>query len=363
MGKPHVSSKWNKKFRKNIKKFQKLSGNAGTEDQNQPSLLSRTISFLPSQIRAVIAYFLNCITFLANLFRQSLGSSQHLQDRVRHLEKELEAWPGKFGKLQQEVEQLKEKMEEISNKHQHSQYVPSSVVPPPPPFPSVSVALPPPPPPPPPPPGLLINQPLKRITPTEKKAAPKPKPSRPSISIEDILNVKLKKTPAVQRKGQVKSYYFFAYIYWYLHWKLSNAFFWFPAVQSLDSGQRAPSAHIIGSSALSEIEEDVVSFARNEPKQSEIAQKVMRHQYDCPCATLYLLFICLFLFYSKINFRQVLRRHPSSSSPGGTPKMSSVVRCESDELTPVMTRALLKRFAAFNISPEEENKENDMQFA
>lgn len=66
-----------------------------------------------------------------------------------------------------------------------------------------------------------------------------------------------------------------------------------------------------------------------------------------------------------MGFRHVLRRTPISFSPGGTPKAqnyTSIVHSEPDEMTPVMTRALLKRFAAFNMSPED-NKENDMQFA
>ena len=67
-----------------------------------------------------------------------------------------------------------------------------------------------------------------------------------------------------------------------------------------------------------------------------------------------------------MNLRHVLRRLPNSLSPGGTPKggrSSIAVMSDQDDLTPVLTRALLKRFDAFHSSSPEENKENDMPFA
>lgn len=50
-----------------------------------------------------------------------------------------------------------------------------------------------------------------------------------------------------------------------------------------------------------------------------------------------------------------------NQSPGGTPKSTCSLVEERDELTPILTRALLKRFDALNLSPED-NKENDAQF-
>ena len=51
-----------------------------------------------------------------------------------------------------------------------------------------------------------------------------------------------------------------------------------------------------------------------------------------------------------------------SLSPGGTPKIShNDLIMERDELTPILTSALLKRFDAFNMSPEDD-KENDTQY-
>jgi len=61
------------------------------------------------------------------------------------------------------------------------------------------------------------------------------------------------------------------------------------------------------------------------------------------------------------NYRQVLRRLTMNQSPGGTPKSTSALVEERDDLTPMLTRALLKRFDALNLSPED-SKENDAQF-
>lgn len=63
--------------------------------------------------------------------------------------------------------------------------------------------------------------------------------------------------------------------------------------------------------------------------------------------------------------RHALRRLPINLTPVGTPKGGrsvTVVMSDQEDMTPVLTRALLKRFDAFQMSPDE-NKENDMQFA
>lgn len=80
--------------------------------------------------------------------------------------------------------------------------------PPPPPLPPPCfvVNAPPPPPPPPPPLGFLDSQvTLKKLPATEKKTTPKCKVTRPTISVEELRSVKLKKTPAVQKKERVCS--------------------------------------------------------------------------------------------------------------------------------------------------------------
>ena len=72
--------------------------------------------------------------------------------------------------------------------------------------------------------------------------------------------------------------------------------------------------------------------------------------------------VVYFINFSKANLRHVLRRLPINLSPGGTPKggrLSSAFISDHEDLTPVLTRALLKRFDAFHFSPDE-NKENDV---
>jgi hypothetical protein len=125
-----------------------------------------------------------------------------LESRVRNLEILLQEYCTKIEDLQNKIDQACTVKESV---HPFPSAIPPSLCltaqPPPPPPPP-----PPPLPPPPPPPTALFNAQIvgqKQTMKTDKKSLPTPVSSRPSISVNDLLSVRLKKTPSVQKTEKV----------------------------------------------------------------------------------------------------------------------------------------------------------------
>ncbi len=244
MGKPpnFSNKKWNKKFQKNVKKFQTLANLSSGSRQNKSDLgdsdarfgLFKKLAFLqcflsfviliPQAISNVLVRLSSSFTTFNN--RKTVENlTTHLETRVSNLEKTLEEYAGRITALQQEVEDSKMRNHGYSSCKQLESSSQSSVglntrIPtfPPPLVQSVAVpspalvcftaVAPPPPPPPPPPAGILSirnNNLLVRKTSAAVKK-PSQKFMRPTISIEDITSVKLKKTPSIQRGERVSCF-------------------------------------------------------------------------------------------------------------------------------------------------------------
>lgn len=336
---PYLSSKkWNKKFKKNVKKFQNFSDPSSRQKLNKSLLTIQTDSVSQTGLLKKWVLIIGICTFvkdvIANMFvkltnkvtelinRGSLGGTAtvDLETRIENLEETLKEYAKKIQVLELEVAKHSERLAKVGSQ-QHiatnvelvsGPHIQTSV---PPTAPSLFPSVPPPPPPPPPPP--LPPPPLPPLGTmsvqnqlSAKKTATLTKKTqlqlmRPAISLEDIINVKLKRTPCAQRTD-----------------KLSRI---------LTPSNNLPR---ISLEALRSVKLKKTSLLKEtSPVKSKSPKGKIRH---------------------------ALRRLPVTTSPGGTPKYERI--CQEDDMTPVMSRVLLKRFNAFQMSPDEENKENDIQF-
>ena len=241
---PYLSNKkWNKKFQKNVKKFQNLA-NPVTEDRinklSEDSLVDNSLgtrllqkctlfflcllSFMRKTVSYILVKFTQIITGMNNHKAQETTTMPIIEVRLGDLEKTLKEYVERIESLQQQVAEHTERIVKLtdqqkpsstelfskSSQFQMAQFpTPSaqSVVPLPASVTSFSSVAPPPPPPPPPPMGLLSvqNQLVIRKPSTVKKPSQKPQMLIPAISLEDIISVKLKKTPFAQRNERVST--------------------------------------------------------------------------------------------------------------------------------------------------------------
>ena len=216
MGKPsHLISnkKWNKKFQKNVRKFQTLANMSnGTRINKSDSVVTKwaflqcilsCIRWIPQAISHIFVKLFSSVTKSGNQKAIENDTTSHLETRVSKLEKTLEEYAGRIKSLQKEVEDSKMRKFGDSCDQPPPPLVQLSV--PPPALVCLPAAPPPPPPPPPPPAGMLSvqnnNLVIKKSSVTVKK--PLQKLMRPAISLEDIISIKLKKTPAIQRAERV----------------------------------------------------------------------------------------------------------------------------------------------------------------
>ena len=239
---PYLSNKkWNKKFQKNVKKFQNLA-NPVTEDRinklSEDSLVDNSLgtrllqkctlfflcllSFMRKTVSYILVKFTQIITGMNNHKAQETTTMPIIEVRLGDLEKTLKEYVERIESLQQQVAEHTERIVKLtdqqkpsstelfskSSQFQMAQFpTPSaqSVVPLPASVTSFSSVAPPPPPPP--PMGLLSvqNQLVIRKPSTVKKPSQKPQMIRPAISLEDIISVKLKKTPFAQRNERVST--------------------------------------------------------------------------------------------------------------------------------------------------------------
>ena len=240
MAKPnHLSNKkWNKKFQKNVKKFQQLSSvsneeRIGKSAHGSHNSLTRfgllknwaIFEYLLGFIKVVPVAISQIFVKLSSTFSKANHSktletdTALLEARVNSLEKTLQECAERMKSLQQEVEQSKmqpkpcnssqftsnEPTSALSNRMPGSSIAVTnhSMIPVPP-----QALIPPPPPPPPPPPLPPMNFPtmnnrlISKKLPSPKKTSQKSQ-SRPAISVEDILSVRLKKTPSISKTERV----------------------------------------------------------------------------------------------------------------------------------------------------------------
>lgn len=217
MGKPaHLSNKrWNKKFQKNVRKFQNIANQSRMNNKDSPVGIARIkqwaiiqcfLSFIKVVPLAVNQFFTKLTSTFTQMNNNQLKTeidTASLEARVNSLEKALEEYADRMKTLQQEVERTSNQQNLYGHPH----------IPPPPQSLvqstinlNVPTSFPPPPPPPPPPMGIFTVQNqlvIKKTSSTVKKPAQKPLLLRPSISVEDIMSVKLKKTPSVSRSEKV----------------------------------------------------------------------------------------------------------------------------------------------------------------
>ncbi|XP_057378875.1 proline-rich protein 11-like isoform X1 [Daphnia carinata] len=330
---PYLSSKkWNKKFQKNVRKFENFSDPSNGQKLNKSSLTLQADSVSQTGLLKKWVLFIGLCTFvkevIANMLikltsritefinRGFLGGTAtvDLETRIENLEETLKEYVKKVQGLELEVAKHSERLAKIGSQ----QYIASNVelvsgphiqtsVPPT--APSFFPSAPPPPPPPPPPlpplGSLSVQNQLSARKPVALAKKTQIQLMRPAISLEDIINVKLKRTPCVQRT---------------------------------DKSSRIPTP----SNSLPRISLEALRSVKL--KKTSLLKETSPIKSKSP----------------KGKIRHALRRLPITTSPGGTPKYERI--CQQDDMTPIMSRVLLKRFNAFQMSPDEENKENDIQF-
>lgn len=213
---PYLSSKkWNKKFQKNVKKFenftyssngQKFNGSSHVQANSvlQAGLLKKWVlivglyTFLKEAITNIL------VKFTSKIRELTMGSQEtataDFEVRIGNLEETLKVYLKKIKDLELEVSEHSERFKKFGDQHIASNggLVLSN--------PHVQKSVPPPPPPPPPPGGILCVQNqlgAKKPSTLTKKA--QLQLMRPIISLEDIINVKLKHTPGIQRTDRVST--------------------------------------------------------------------------------------------------------------------------------------------------------------
>jgi FtsZ-binding cell division protein ZapB len=235
---PYLSNKkWNKKFQKNVKKFQNLVHPSNEDRIKKPSgllvdhlisgttLLKKCTVFLSllSFVKEAFSYvFVKFIQIINDCRAQEITIVKDLEVRLEKLEKKLKENVEEIQSLRLQVAEHTERLEKLNNEEKTTNMgflldksklqladIPTSSIQlpvlPPAPVPFSTSPAPPPPPPPPPPFGALgvKNQLVLKNTSAVRKPSQKPQTMRPAISLEDIISVKLKKTPFAQRNERV----------------------------------------------------------------------------------------------------------------------------------------------------------------
>ena len=240
---PYLTNKeWNKKLKKNKKTLRNLVNPSNVDRINKPSGLRDDHSILGTSLLRKCTLFLYLLSFVKKAFSYIIlklaliinGMNNHraqetttiinLEVRLDNLEKTLKEYVEEIQSLRLQVVEHTGRLENLTDQLKATNMgfllndsklqmaeIPSSSVPAPVPF-SASVA--PPPPPPPPPPSSSSPSPfgalgvknqliIKNSSTAVKKPSQKSQTMRPAISLEDIISVKLKKTPFAQRNERV----------------------------------------------------------------------------------------------------------------------------------------------------------------